>query len=103
MRIYSLCPQFQLKFVFSKKATKIDEIFTVDLTLTIDGEDSSIFVAFLENMNFNDPFGSFMHGFLELYALPCRRFHGSPLPPGYLKTYFSVTLLITLFKLDQIM
>ena len=52
---------------------------------------------------FNDPFGSFMHGFLEFYALPCRRFHGSPLPPGYLKTYFSVTLLITLFKLDQIM
>ena len=35
-----------LKFVFSKKATKNDEIFTVDLTL------SSIFVAFLENMNF---------------------------------------------------
>ena len=32
-----------LKFVFSRKATKIDEIFTVDLTLTtqcqIDGED----------------------------------------------------------------
>ena len=28
--------------MFSKKATKIDEIFTVDL----------IFVAFLENMNF---------------------------------------------------
>ena len=32
-----------VKFVFSKKATKIDEIFTVDLTLTIwcqiDGED----------------------------------------------------------------
>ena len=32
-----------LKIVFSKKATKIDEIFTVDLTLTtqcqIDGED----------------------------------------------------------------
>ena len=32
-----------IKFVFSKKATKIDEIFTVDLTLTtycqIDGED----------------------------------------------------------------
>ena len=25
---------FWLKFVFSKKATKIDEIFTVDLTLT---------------------------------------------------------------------
>ena len=30
-------------FVFSKKATKIEEIFTVDL---------SIFVAFLENINF---------------------------------------------------
>ena len=32
-----------LKFMFSKKATKIDEIFTVDLTLTtycqIDSED----------------------------------------------------------------
>ena len=42
--------------MFSKKATKIDEIFTIDLTLCrkrqIDGEDSSIFVAFLENMNF---------------------------------------------------
>ena len=25
---------FPLKFIFSKKATKIDEIFTVDLTLT---------------------------------------------------------------------
>ena len=30
IRVY-LCP---LKFMFSKKATKIDEIFTVDLTLT---------------------------------------------------------------------
>ena len=32
-----------IKFMFSKKATKIDEIFTVDLTVTtycqIDGED----------------------------------------------------------------
>ena len=32
-----------VKFMFSKKATKIDEIFTVDLTVTtyfqIDGED----------------------------------------------------------------
>ena len=35
--------EFQLKFMFYKKATKIDEIFTVDLTLCskcqIDGED----------------------------------------------------------------
>ena len=34
---------FDVKFMFSKKATKIDEIFTVDLTLCskcqIDGED----------------------------------------------------------------
>ena len=39
---------YLLKFMFSKKVTKIDEIFTVDLTVTtycqIDGED---FVNFL--------------------------------------------------------
>jgi hypothetical protein len=34
-----------VKLVFSKKTTKIDEIFTVDYIM-------SIFVAFLENMNF---------------------------------------------------
>ena len=34
--------------MFSKKATKIDKIFTIDLTVKI----SSIFVAYLENMNF---------------------------------------------------
>ena len=44
--------------MFSKKATKIDEIFTLDLTITtycqIVGEDFfSIFVAFSENVNFN--------------------------------------------------
>ena len=46
-----------LKFMFSKKATKIDEIFsTVDLTLhnfKSSVKISSILVAFLENMNFN--------------------------------------------------
>jgi hypothetical protein len=42
-----------LKFMFSKKATKIDEIFTVDLTLTTSTvKISSVFVAFLENTNF---------------------------------------------------
>ena len=46
-----------LKFMFSKKATKIDQIFTVDLTFTKLSVKStvkifSIFVAFLENMNF---------------------------------------------------
>ena len=41
--IFVITVFFLLKFVFSKKATKIDEIFTVDLTLCskcqIDGED----------------------------------------------------------------
>ena len=46
-----------VNFVFSKKATKIDEIFTIDLTLTVRNvkltlKISPIFVAFLENMNF---------------------------------------------------
>ena len=35
--------------MFSKKATKIDEIFTVKSMVKI----SSIFMAFLENMNFS--------------------------------------------------
>ena len=45
-----------MNFHFSKKATKIDEIFIVDLTLTNvkwTVKILSIFVAFLENMNFN--------------------------------------------------
>ena len=41
--------------MFSKKATKIDEIFTANLTFTtlrqIDGEDFIFFVAFLQNIN----------------------------------------------------
>ena len=41
-----------LKFMFSKKATKIDEIFTVDLTITtycqIDGEDFVNFSGLLK-------------------------------------------------------
>ena len=37
-----------VKFTFSEKATKIDKIFTVKSMVKI----SSIFVAFLENMNF---------------------------------------------------
>ena len=45
--------------MFSKKVKQTDAIFNVDLTITkqcqIDGavNISSIFVAFLENMNFN--------------------------------------------------
>ena len=42
--------------MFSKKATKIDKIFTVDLTVTtycqIGVKILSIFVAFSENVNF---------------------------------------------------
>ena len=43
--------------MFSKKATKIDEIFTVNLTFYVVSVKAtvkilSIFVAFLENMNF---------------------------------------------------
>ena len=42
---------FQLKFVFSKKAKKIDEIFTVNLTVCsncqIDGEDFVNFCGLL--------------------------------------------------------
>ena len=40
-----------VKFMFSKKATKIDEIFTIDLTVTtycqIDGEDSVNFCGLI--------------------------------------------------------
>ena len=47
--------------MFSKKATKIVEIFNVDLTVCskcqIDGEDLSNFLAFLENTNFTCPSG----------------------------------------------
>ena len=52
-----------LKFMFSKKATKNDQIFTIDLTLAlcskcqIDGENFVNFCGLLiENMNFNKIF-----------------------------------------------
>ena len=49
----SKCEAF-LAFVFSKKATKIDEIFAIDLTLLHNVKSmvkiSPIFVAFLENL-----------------------------------------------------
>ena len=49
--------EIQLKSMFSKKASKFDKIFIMDLTLTLVNVKStvkilSIFVAFLENMNF---------------------------------------------------
>ena len=49
---------YVIKFIFSKKATRIDEIYTVDLKLYVCSsvklavKISSIFVAFLENTNF---------------------------------------------------
>ena len=56
----TLVVEFSLlvKFMFSKKATKIEKIFTVNLTLKylVNVKSTvkiwSIFVAFLENMNF---------------------------------------------------
>ena len=43
-----------IKFMFSKKATKIDKIFTVDLTVTtycqIDGEDFVNFCGLLRKL-----------------------------------------------------
>ena len=41
-----------IKFRFSKKATKIDDISTLNRVKS-KMEISSIFVAFLENLNFN--------------------------------------------------
>ena len=54
LRTYVLFFNIVLKFMFSKKATKIDKIFTVDLTHNIKSmvKIFSNFVAFLENMNF---------------------------------------------------
>ena len=46
------------KFMFSKKATKIDEIFS--FWHYVVSLKSKIFVAFLENMNFNEIFISFL-------------------------------------------
>ena len=44
-------PDFSLKFTFSEKATKIDKIFTINLTVCsnrqIDGEDFFIFCGLL--------------------------------------------------------
>ena len=49
----------QVKFMFSKKATKIDEIFTVDLTVTtdcqIDGEDFVSFCGLLRKRELYAP------------------------------------------------
>ena len=54
--IHKLHWQDKVKFLFSNKATKIDEIFTIDLTFCsksqIHGKDFVNFMAFLENMNF---------------------------------------------------
>ena len=51
IRIVNFGHPFGIKFVFSKKATKIDKIFTLDLTLTtqcqIDGEDFINFCGLL--------------------------------------------------------
>ena len=65
-----------VKFMFFKKTTKFDKIFTVDLTLCskyqIDREDFVNFVAFLENMNFtNINRLLFLFTFLNFQILNC--------------------------------
>ena len=64
--------------MFSKKVTKIGEIFIIDLTLCskcqIDGEDFVTFVAFLENMNFTymafpADYGSHNNIFVQLTSI----------------------------------
>ena len=56
MILLGLLSEHMLKFLFSKKATKIDKIFTVDRRLLHSIKSKakilSIYVAFLENMNF---------------------------------------------------
>ena len=59
--IYGCCASQPslVKFIYSEKAKKIEEIFTIDLTTVtaycqIDVEDFSIFVAFSENVNFTE-------------------------------------------------
>ena len=42
----------KVKFIYSEKATKLCEIFTVDLTVNIQVEISQKFVAFSEYPNF---------------------------------------------------
>ena len=68
-----------LKFMFSKKATKIDEIFTVDLTLhnvKSTMKLSSFFVAFSENKTWT----------LNPYSLQPKFISQSQLDPKYPKT-----------------
>ena len=59
--------------MFSKKATKIEKIFTDDLTLTyqIDSEDFVNFLAFLENMNSKELllYSSLKLHIIEIWAL----------------------------------
>ena len=62
--------------MFSKNATKIDEIFNVDLPVTtycqIDCEDFVNFVVFLENMNFiNNTFYIFPININLLFSFFC--------------------------------
>ena len=61
-KIYLTKKHTDVKFIFSKKVTKVDKIFTIDLTFTryvyvkSTMKISSNFVAFLENINFTYTF-----------------------------------------------
>ena len=66
-------PGRAVKLMFSKKATKIDEIFTLCSKCQIDSEDIVYFVAFLENTNFNCQW--FLNWFLQTVTW-CRQLLG---------------------------
>ena len=69
-----------LKFMFSKKATKIDEIFTVDLTVTtycqIDGEDFFNFCGLLRKREL------YKQGFQKCFLFENLHFGGQGQPKG---------------------
>ena len=60
LQIFQECEWFQLKFIYSEKATKFCEISTVDLSYVVTvkstEEISQNCVAFSEYMNFNKYF-----------------------------------------------
>ena len=66
---------FLVKFVFSKKATKFDKIFTVDLTLTtycqIDGEDFVNFCGLLKKHKLYKAIGANATSSVTMYTGKC--------------------------------
>ena len=89
--------------MFSKKATKIDEIFTVDLTLTTYNVKSTVkilsnFVAFLENTNFNEE-NWYLVFFFQSFKLSIVSLECVFLTPDFRNRYASVLKTFT-FKMS---